>query len=67
MAYGASIRSKQKKYIKDDNNNSYILYKCIINLAYIDPNYVIPVFNYIKDSNRNPSVKKFFEYLKIII
>ena len=33
-------------------------------MEYIDPNYVIPIFNYIKDFNQNPSFKKFLEYFE---
>ena len=42
---GRALEANKKKYLKDDDNDLYILYKCIINLAYIDPIYVIPVFN----------------------
>ena len=56
---GFALEANRKKYIKDKDNNSYILYKW-----YIDPNYVIPVFNYIKDINQNPSFKKFLEYFE---
>lgn len=64
---GGALEAKRKKYIKDEDNNSYNLYQCLINLVYIDSNYAIPVFNYIKDINQNPSLKKYFEnnYLKI--
>ena len=60
---GRALEANRKKYIKDEDN-SYILYKCIINLEYIDPNYVIPIFNYIKDFNQNPSFKKILEYFE---
>ena len=56
---GRALEANRKIYIKDEDNNTYILYKCIINLAYIDPNYVIPVFNYIKDSNQTHQLKNF--------
>ena len=61
---GRALEANKKKYLKDDDNDLYILYKCIINLAYIDPIYVIPVFNYIKDKNRIPAFKKFLEYFE---
>lgn len=61
---GRVLEANRKKYIKDEDNNTYILYKCIINMAYIDPNYVISVFNYIKDINRSPSFIKFLEYFE---
>ena len=54
-----TLKGKRKKYIKDEDNNSYILYKCIINMTYIDPNYVIQIFKYIKDINQTHHLKNF--------
>ena len=56
---GCALEANRKIYIKDKENNTYILYKCIINLAFIDPNYAIPVFTYINTSTEAHILKNF--------
>ena len=58
-----SLENKAKIYIHEDKN-LYFLYKCILNLPFIDPNYVEDLFNYIKEKNTNDNFNHFFDYFK---
>ena len=41
---GRSLENKAKSYIREDKD-VYFLYKCLINLPFIDPEYVEDLFN----------------------
>ena len=58
-----ALENKSKNYIKDDNE-TYMLYKSILNLPFIDPQYVDNVYNIIKEKNHNENFAKFLEYFK---
>ena len=58
-----ALENKAKSYIKEDKD-VYFLYKCIINLPFIEPVYVEDLFNYIKDKNTNDNFNEFLDYFK---
>ena len=63
---GRALEVNRKKYIKleDKNENIISLYKCVLNLAYIDDEYVIKVFDHIKHINDNNNFAQFLKYFE---
>ena len=63
---GRALEVNKKKFIKleDENENIISLYKCVLNLAFIDDEYVIKVFEHIKHINDNNNFAKFLKYFE---
>lgn len=65
--FGRALEVNKKKYIKledEENDEVNILYRCIRNLPFIDPDYVIKIFKYIKEKNVNSNFDKFLKYFE---
>ena len=60
-----ALENKAKHYINEDKD-LYFLYKCILNLPFIDPNYIEELINYIKEKNNNEDFNEFFDYFEEI-
>ena len=58
-----SLENKAKTYINEDKA-LYFLYKYILNLPILNPNYVEDLFNYIKEKNTNDNFNHFFDYFE---
>ena len=48
----------------EDNNHENLLYRCLINIPFIDPDYIIKIFKYIKEKNKNENFDKLFKYFE---
>ena len=48
----------------EDNNHENLLYRCLINIPFIDPDYIIKMFKYIKEKNKNDNIDKLFKYFE---
>ena len=57
------MENKAKTYINEDKD-LYFLYKYILNLPFIDPNYVEDLFNKIKEKNAGDNFNHFFDYFE---
>lgn len=61
-----ALKSNKNKYCNaadlDDNVN--LLFKCITNLAFVDPQYTIKLYDVIFQKNTNENFKKFLKYFK---
>ena len=57
--------NKNKYFNADDlDDNVNLLFKCITNLVFVDPQYTIKLYDVIIQKNTNDNFKKFLKYFK---
>ena len=63
---GRSLETNLKKFcnLENEDINTNILFKCALNLSFIDPNYVVKLFNIIKQKNNSENFIGFLNYFE---